>query len=138
MFRQNERQQRLTLNRVSNNIYNDSNIFTQLLPQRKGYPRREFPLYLRSLLSNPADPHYTYFKENIRNCNASMPFVPMGARIVQPNGRGPYTFRGYGKSITEHPKCIQMPGKANNLQKFMSLTLNKPQMLEKETLLMYY
>ncbi|XP_076029784.1 uncharacterized protein LOC143018309 [Oratosquilla oratoria] len=59
--------------------------------------RREFPPYLMSLPSSPADPQYSHFKENIRNYNASVSFASMGAKIVQPNGRGPYTFRVYGQ-----------------------------------------
>ena len=59
--------------------------------------RREFPPYLMSLLSNPADPHYSHFKDKIRNYNASLSFASMGAKIVQPNGRGPYTFRVHGQ-----------------------------------------
>ena len=59
--------------------------------------RRDFPPYLKSIMSDPQHPHYTNFKENIRSYNSALSFASMGAQIADSHGRGPYCFRVHGQ-----------------------------------------
>lgn len=56
----------------------------------------QYPAFLQSLLSNPSDPNYRNFRENIRSYNSSVSFASMGAKTVEVPGRGPYCFKVNG------------------------------------------
>ncbi|KII68454.1 hypothetical protein RF11_10812 [Thelohanellus kitauei] len=56
----------------------------------------EYPLFLKSLLSDTNNPDREHFRENIRAYNSALSFASMGAKIVDLPGRGPYVFKIHG------------------------------------------
>jgi len=56
----------------------------------------EYPDFLKSLMSNPANPHHRSFRDNIRSYNSALSFASLGAKIVDMPGRGPYVFKIHG------------------------------------------
>jgi hypothetical protein len=59
--------------------------------------RRNFPEYLKDIMSNQDHPDHKNFKENIRNYNSSLSFASMGAKTDELPGKGPYCFRVCGQ-----------------------------------------
>lgn len=57
----------------------------------------EFPMFLKSLMSDPLNPEYKNFRENIRQYNSSLSFASMGGKVVDVAGRGPYVFKVHGQ-----------------------------------------
>lgn len=72
-----------------------------------------YPDFLRDLLTNRQNPNYVKFRENIRCYNNAVSFASMGAKIVEPPGRGPYVFKVHGQTYhkTSHlvPPNSQKP-----------------------------
>lgn len=57
-----------------------------ILPEDEFGNVLHYPPFLQSLLSNPADPNYRNFRENIRSYNNSVSFASIGAKIVKLHG----------------------------------------------------
>ena len=57
-----------------------------------------YPSFLQSLLSDPSNPNYRNFRDNIRSYNSSTSFASMGAQIIQPPNNGPYVFKVHGQA----------------------------------------
>lgn len=72
-----------------------------------------YPTFLRDLMSNRDNVDYRGFRENIRCINNAVSFASMGAKIVEPPGRGPYVFKVHGQTYhkTSHllPPSSQAP-----------------------------
>lgn len=72
-----------------------------------------YPTFLRDLMSNRNNVDYRGFRENIRCINNAVSFASMGAKIVEPAGRGPYVFKVHGQTYhkTSHllPPSSQAP-----------------------------
>lgn len=76
-----------------------------ILPEDEFGNVLHYPPFLQSLLSNPADPNYRNFRENIRSYNNSVSFASVGAKIVKLHGRGPYCFKvNRSHSATKHTR----------------------------------
>lgn len=58
----------------------------------------KYPTFLQDLMSNPANPDYRTFREQIRSINNAVSFASMGADIVDVPGRGPFVFKIHGQS----------------------------------------
>ncbi|GBN00337.1 hypothetical protein AVEN_254879-1, partial [Araneus ventricosus] len=77
-----------------------------------------YPDFLLDLLTNPNNPDYKTFHDNIRSYNSSVSFSSMGTKVFDFSGGGPYVFKVYGqiRRRTSHiqsvngqaPKYVQL------------------------------
>ncbi|GBO30407.1 hypothetical protein AVEN_149794-1 [Araneus ventricosus] len=56
-----------------------------------------YPNFLLDLLTNPNNPDYKHFHDNIRSYNSAVPFASMGTKVVDFRGGGPYVFKVHGE-----------------------------------------
>lgn len=73
-----------------------------------------YPDFLRDLMSNRQNPDYAKFRDNIRCYNNAVSFASMGAKIVEPPGRGPYVFKVHGQTC--HKTSHLIPPSSQNPQ----------------------
>lgn len=77
-----------------------------------------YPAFLKDLMSNPLNPDYKVFREQIRSINNALSFASMGADIVHIPGQGPYVFKIHGQ--TYHRTSHLHPG-TNETRKYAQL-----------------
>ncbi|GBN23040.1 hypothetical protein AVEN_125436-1 [Araneus ventricosus] len=56
-----------------------------------------YPNFLLDLLTNPNNPDYKNFHDNIRSYNSAVSFASMGAKVVDFSDGGPYVFKVHGQ-----------------------------------------
>ncbi|GBN42296.1 hypothetical protein AVEN_4803-1 [Araneus ventricosus] len=93
-----------------------------------------YPNFLLDLLTNPNNPDYKNFHNNIRSYNSVVSFVSMGAKVVYFSGGGPYVFKVHGQIChrTSHIQSVngQAPQYAqlyvNNITQATEIRVNHP------------
>lgn len=78
----------------------------------------QYPAFLKSLLTDPTNPHHKDFRKHIRSYNSAVSFASMGAQIVDAPGNGPYAFRIHG---TIHHRTTHINPPLGETRKFAQL-----------------